>query len=64
MKRIKKTVTEVMLVVVFVCGLILCMCETSNFTTQVYVSLAGVALMVIVVLACILKEWRETWQMN
>ena len=61
MKSIK-AVAEGTKVIAFMFGLILCMCETSDSTQQIYVSLAGVALMIIAVLPTILRDWRATWR--
>lgn len=57
-----KAVVEATKVVVFMAGLVLCMCETSDFANQIYVSLAGVALMIIAVLPTIFRDWRASWR--
>lgn len=64
LKRIRGLCAEAILVFVFMFGLILCMCETSNIEKQVYVTLAGTVLMITTVLYSLLKEWRKPWQMN
>lgn len=62
MKRIVEVVVAVIKVHLFMFGLVMCMCETSDFNQQIYVSLAGMTLMLIIVLPVLFRDWRETWR--
>lgn len=62
MKRIVEAISESIRVVLFMIGLIMCMTETNNFTTQISVSLTGLALMIIITIIQLRKEaqWEKT----
>lgn len=57
-----KAAVGVTKVIVFMVGLILCMCDTYDISNQIRVSLAGMALMIIAVLPTILRDWRASWR--
>ena len=62
MKHIKGAVAETTKVLIFMVGLILCMCDTRDISNQICVSLAGIALMIISVLPTVLRDWRASWR--
>lgn len=62
MKRILREIGTSIRVVLFVVGLVMCMCDTNSITTQIRVSLAGMALMITISIIQFRKEtqWKKT----
>ena len=62
MKRIVQAIGTSIRVVLFMVGVIMCMSDTSNITTQISVSLTGMALMIIISIIQLRKEtqWEKT----
>ena len=56
MKRVVKAIFEVVRVVVGFAGFVLCMCEAADFTKQIFVFLAGIALISIAALPSLLQR--------
>lgn len=62
MKRIAEAISTSIKVMLFMAGLVMCMCDINNITDQISVSLTGLALMIIVTIIQLRKEaqWEKT----
>ena len=56
MKRIAQAIDTSIRVVLFMVGVIMCMSDTNDITTQISVSLTGMALMITISLTSLRKE--------
>lgn len=61
MKHVFKTVTEGMRVITGFIGLILCASEAADPAKQIYISLAGIALLILAALPGLFEGREGTW---